>query len=727
MVAYGCGQEATASSSTGEGTLAEDAGRKIPGPTDFKDDVGAPTDASNPRSGSPVRKLTFQHIQNRQRNAGPAYAVRTGSDSYLGTARNPRHSLGVEFASEGPYLRPGRRVETGEVSSAKEWRVGFQLAAIGREGELTSAADVTGTHVEGNRVTYTRGGSRREWYVNGPLGVEQGFEVEKRRGSSSSPLVLEVAVRGQLQPEMRGENAVALENQKGEGQLYYSNLHVRDDRGERVPANLEVRRGRIALAVDDRDATYPLTVDPLVSRQEQKLTASDAADEDNFGWSVAIEGDTAVVGAQTDHHSGKRDAGSAYVYTRSNGTWSQQQKLTASDAGREDRFGVSVAIDQSTIIVGAYGDTHSSQTEPGSAYVFTKGNSTWSEQQKLTPSNPSGYMDFGFGVAVDADTAVVGAESADYNGISGAGAVYVYTRNNGTWSEQQVVNAPDAATYDGFGESVAVFGDTLTAGAPADEHGGAKEAGSAYVFTRNSGAWSHQEKLTASDASPRANFGKSIAADQDTLLVGAHSDKASGRLNAGAAYIYERTNSSWTEKQKLVPSDSAEHDLFGTSVALEGDTAVIGARHDTQNGRTKAGSAYAFSLLSDIDGDGVAATQDDCPNDADKTEPGICGCQTPDTDTDGDRVPDCRDLCPTTPSGTTSIDAGAPNADASCPVDNGCPPGVRDGEPDEADTEPPGQSGCGCSASRQPGGLPAGLLFGLVVVLARCRRDRRGG
>ncbi|MSQ08671.1 MAG: hypothetical protein EXR44_05165, partial [Dehalococcoidia bacterium] len=200
--------------------------------------------------------------------------------------------------------------------------------------------------------------------------------------------------------------------------------------------------------------------------QQQKLTASDGAANDFFGYSVAVSGDTAVVGAWGDDSA----KGSAYVFTRSGSTWTQQQKLTASDGAAIDYFGYSVAVSGDTAVVGAYGD----DSYKGSAYVFTRSGSTWTQQQKLTASDGAANDYFGGSVAVSGDTAVVGA----YGDDSEKGSAYVFTRSGSTWTQQQKLTASDGAANDFFGWSVAVSGDTAVVGARSDD----SSKGSAYMF-----------------------------------------------------------------------------------------------------------------------------------------------------------------------------------------------------------------------------------------------------
>ena len=349
------------------------------------------------------------------------------------------------------------------------------------------------------------------------------------------------------------------------------------------------------LGTDPNDPTSPL---------ENKLTASDAASEDQFGYSVSIDGDTAVIGARLDNDNGSA-SGSAYVYVRSNGVWSEQAKLTASDGASGDEFGYRVSIDGDTAVIGALHDNNGSGSA-GSAYVFVRDNGVWSEQAKLTASDGAENDRFGYSVAIDGDTAVIGAISDQDNGHN-SGSAYVYVRSNGVWSEQAKLTASDGASSDDFGLSASIDGDTAVIGAYGDDDNGSN-SGSAYVYVRSNGVWSEQAKLTASDGASSDEFGRSVSIDGDTALIGANADDDNGS-NSGSAYVYVRSNGVWSEQQKLTASDGASGDYFGISVSIAGDTAVIGARLDDDNG-SNSGSAYVFRYNEALTAVQLAAAED---------------------------------------------------------------------------------------------------------------------
>lgn len=314
--------------------------------------------------------------------------------------------------------------------------------------------------------------------------------------------------------------------------------------------------------------------------EQARLTAGDAAATDELGKAVAIDGDTAVISAYRKNEN----AGAVYIFIRdSAGNWSEQAKLTASDAAMNDRFGFAVAIQDDTAVIGAY----QKDENAGAVYVFTRdSDGNWSEQAKLTADDAAPHRFFGEAVALHGDTAVIGAP-LDAEGGNFSGAAYIFTRSNGSWSQQQKLTADDAAAGDFFGIALAVEGDTAVIGANQKNQG----AGAAYVFTRDgSGSWSQQQTLIASDAAASDSFGFAVAMQGDTALIGAHAKE-----RRGATYVFTRdSGGDWSQQQKLTASDAAEGDYFGYSVALDSDTAVIGADGNDDGGRS-SGSAYVFT------------------------------------------------------------------------------------------------------------------------------------
>jgi PKD repeat protein len=315
---------------------------------------------------------------------------------------------------------------------------------------------------------------------------------------------------------------------------------------------------------EDSGSVYVFTNISGTWVQCQKLLASDGAAGDWFGYSVSVDGDTALIGAFFDDDNGVT-SGSAYIFIFNGTTWTQQAKLLASDGSSYDWFGYSVSLDGITALVGA-GFT--------SSYVFICEGDVWSQQAILTPSGRATCDALGYLVAISNDTALFGT--------------YVFTCTSGIWSQQAQLVGSDTEPYDNFGWSGDLDGNSAIIGASFDDDLDIN-SGSAYVFTRTGDTWSQQAKLLAFDGYASDLFGFSVAIDGDRAFVGA-ADKNGGR---GAGYGFLREGTEWIEEGKAIASDGAPMDYFGWSVDLKGDTAVIGAHYDDDYGQD-SGSAYVF-------------------------------------------------------------------------------------------------------------------------------------
>jgi hypothetical protein len=361
----------------------------------------------------------------------------------------------------------------------------------------------------------------------------------------------------------------------------------------------------------------------------QKIVASDRDTLDKFGSSVAISGDYAIVGANTedDDISGNNrlnEAGSAYIFERDiNGVWLEVQKIVASDRDSLDHFGQSVAISGNYAIVGAHGEDEdanggNTSSSAGAAYVFERNTSgSWQEVGKIVASDRSSGDLFGFSVSISGNYAVVGAynEDEDARGRktkNNSGSAYVFKRDgSGNWSQVVKIVSSDRADTDYFGKSVSISGEKLIIGAfseseDASGNNSMNSAGSAYIFELNGrGEWKQAQKIVASDRDATDRFGHSVAMSNDRVIVSASRDEddADGNnlLNsAGSAYIFEQNlNGDWFEAEKIVASDRADGDIFGHSVSISGNFSISGAYFEDEdasgiNTRNIAGSAYIF-------------------------------------------------------------------------------------------------------------------------------------
>jgi hypothetical protein len=373
------------------------------------------------------RQLEVEHYRIRPLPAGGAPV---GEAAYR--ADNQAQQLRADFAPDGLRLSPRQE-------SQGRWQSRMKLIGYGYGAQIlpASAARLTAA---GNRIEihhqFPTPDSQPpivEWYVNTAAGLEHGFDLPAPPGvkPGREPLRVALALEGELRAEaVEGGQALEFTDDAGQRLLRYDHLVVRDGGGRELEARMAVRmeggEGEVWLDVDDRDAVWPVTIDPIFT-QQQKLEASDAAAGALFGNSVAILGETVVVGAPRDAGATGSNLGSAYVFVRSGGVWSQQQRLEASDAAERDLFGTSVAISGETVVVGTDGDDGPAGNDQGSAYVFVRSGGVWSQQQKLENPDPTGGEFFGISVAISGETIVVGTPE-DEDGAAGVdqGSAYVF-------------------------------------------------------------------------------------------------------------------------------------------------------------------------------------------------------------------------------------------------------------------------------------------------------------
>jgi hypothetical protein len=565
-------------------------------------------------------------------------------------AHNPRQQWITKFDGRGFMARP----------AAGGWQWGLELQSYGFAGQEHAISGVSTVMADGQRLTYQWDGVK-EWFVNDQRGLEHGFTVSERPvGSwkqltdSEEPLSFTLGVRGGLHPAITSDaQSVQFCDDHGANVLTYGGLMAWDADGKLLPSRFTVGEAGLQLLVDERGAHYPLTIDPIA--QQARLPTGTNGPEDLFGFSVAVAGDTVVVGAHGEDSSttgvnstpneNATASGAAYVFTRSGTTWTQQAYLKASNTGAGDSFGFSVAVAGDTVVVGALGEDSSTTgvnstpnenaTGSGAAYVFTRSGTTWTQQAYLKASNTGASDAFGRSVAVSGNTVVVGAHGEDSSttgvnstpneNATASGAAYVFTRSGTTWTQQAYLKASNTGASDSFGRSVAVSGDTVVVGAHGEdssttgvnstpnESGGG--SGAAYVFTRSGTTWTQQAYLKASNTEASDYFGSSVAVSGDTVVVGAYGEDSSttgvnstpneNATDSGAAYVFTRSGTTWTQQAYLKASNTGASDYFGNSVAVSGDTVVVGAYgedssttgvNSTPNeNATNSGAAYVFT------------------------------------------------------------------------------------------------------------------------------------
>ena len=304
---------------------------------------------------------------------------------------------------------------------------------------------------------------------------------------------------------------------------------------------------------------------------ETELTAP-AMQFDALGASCAIDGNTLISGARDTTTTALR-SGRIYVYERTGSVWSSAVPLEPSEAAVNQGFGGSIGLD---------GDTFVSAVTSAAAFVFVRSGSTWVEQQKLTTSTTTTTQR----AALSGDTIVTANPGF---GAGESGEAYVFTRSGTVWTEQQVLTPSDSAMHDFFGDRLAIDGDTIAVGASGNDSA-ATDAGAVFIFTRAGTVWTERAKITSLTPAAAQSFGRSVALDGNTLVVGAGGFDSMGNFVHQGASVWTGSGSTWTHQADLVPSEAIGDDRYGTSVALDGDIAAVGS----------SAVAYVFSRSGSV-------------------------------------------------------------------------------------------------------------------------------
>ncbi len=541
-------------------------------------------------AGSHALPLALSHLPATAR--GPvSESLGTGGGGYLVShatralhAANPAQHLQASFGSHGVLVSSGGT------------RVGLGLGAIGYGSTLTPLTAAKPS-ARLNRVTY-RHRSAEEWYVNGPAGLEQGFDIPRApRGSSRTPLTLRLALSGNARPALSADGETVTFSSPGGPSLRYSGMVATDASGRSLPSWLELRPQELLLRVNAANARYPLRIDPFMQSGE-KLTGADESGSGEFAAAVELSsnGKLLAVGGPGDDGG----AGAVWVFSRTGTTWSQSGEKLTPKSGEEvgaGHFGQSVALSSSgkTLFVGAPGDNGG----VGAAWVFAGKSTLTQEGAKLTAKagEEAGEGHFGQSVALSGPgkTAIVGAPAAGGD-VGAAWAFVAGTKKSPGWAQEGKKIAPKAGEETGsgeFGAGVALessSGEVGLIGAPANNG----EVGAAFVVGPSGSNWVQQgTKLLGDEESGKGRFGESVAISSKakTALVGGPGDE----LKDGAAWAFANSEGTWLQQgAKLTPKSGEEvgGGGFGDSVALssEGETALVGADEDNLG----AGAAWAF-------------------------------------------------------------------------------------------------------------------------------------
>ncbi len=535
----------------------------------------------------------------------PAYRVRGDGERY--EAVNARHGLAATMGPDGFAVRSG----------AGDWRL--RLSSLGRDGGRLGFADGPAV-ARLNRVEIDRGGVV-EWWVNGPLGVEQGWTVpEPPAPGLRGPLTLVLAQSGTLRARPGADQGtLAVVDGLGREVLRYAGLVAVDARGKALPARFETADEDIRVRVDDAGASYPVRIDPWV--QAATLTASDGAVNDFLGVSVAVsaDGSTIVAGVRGKKVGNIAAQGAAYVFVRPAAGWSsvtQAAVLTASDGAAFDQLGYAIAIsgDGSTVVAGPFQKQIGSNANQGAAYVFVKPAAGWTSATQTARLTASGgaagdYLGESLAVSADGSSVVAGAYLRTVSSRLAQGAAYVFVKPASGWvngTEAATLTASDGASNDYFGYSVAVSGDgsTVAVGADGKDIGGNPNQGGVYLFVEPASGWANATEtaaMVATDGTAGGLLGWSIAisGDGSTVAAGARGTEVGPNVNQGKAYVFVRPASGWMgggEAAEFTASDGGENDNLGNAVAIssDGTTVVAGAFQKLIGAHVTQGAAYVY-------------------------------------------------------------------------------------------------------------------------------------
>ncbi len=337
-------------------------------------------------------------------------------------------------------------------------------------------------------------------------------------------------------------------------------------------------------------AAYMFKFDGNEWVEAQILTASDGENEDKFGLSLSLFGNRALIGASRDDDGGN-STGSVYVFEFDGTSWVETQKITASDASAGDQFGNSVSLFGDRALIGARGYRESTSVL-GAVYVLDYNGQSWVETQKLTASDGVNLDGFGVSVSLFGDKALIGAFEDDENGFSNTGSAYVFEFNGANWTETQKLIASDGDNFDRFGNSVSLMSDRALIGAYFDD----TAFGSAYVFDFDGNLWVETQKLTANDAAFDDRFGCSVSILNDRLIIGSYGDDYNGNFSFGSAYLFDFDGTDWSLTEKLTTSDGSPGDELGFAVSLSNRYAFIGGHRADVNNTFESGAVYILEF-----------------------------------------------------------------------------------------------------------------------------------
>ncbi len=499
----------------------------------------------------------------------PGYRVRPQGPGL--TAWSAAQRLSSSFSTAGVSVRSGHA------------SVSMRLTGLGY-GTALRAVPAAVPRASDNRVIYSHPGLQ-EWYSNGPLGLEQGFTVARApAGAGRGLLTLALSLAGSAQANLSSDGKSV--DFGPSSSLRYTGLTAEDASGRPLRSWLSLSPGKLLLHVGTAGARYPVRIDPLV--QGTALKSSGGTASNKFGYSVALsaDGNTALVGAPYDEDGSRYQgqAGAAFVFVHSGSKWEQQGSKLTGTGDEPIYFGHSVALSANgnTALVGAYetavGGKESEGFDTGAAYVFTRTNSEWTQQQVLTSGESEHYDEFGWSVALsgDGNTALIG-------GPGFGGHAWFFKRSGGVWSQQGKTLTGGVSTE--FGYSVTLSGgegDIAMIGSPKADGG----IGVVSVYGRSGEEkWEKHDTIFGSGEGSEFGYSVALSGSGTGVLIGAPEHN----FKEGAVYYYTGSGIEWKDQQEIHNPATL---FFGGHVALsgEGNTALIGR---TEGG----GGVYGYLIL----------------------------------------------------------------------------------------------------------------------------------
>jgi hypothetical protein len=464
-------------------------------------------------------------------------------------------------------------------------RLAVRVVAYGAgsdRGFLGKAQPWLGKDAEGWPSIGFRRSGLSEWYVNGDAGLQQWIQIATRPSASAGGnLWVRLGLLGASQLRAISEDSVQM--RVGNTSMIYGGLKVWDARGRELDARLQSAGDAINMVINDRDAVYPVTIDPTWSQQQQ-LVPADGKDKDSFGYAVAVSGNTAAVSSVAKD----LEAGGVYIFERSGNVWSQTGTVLSPSTSSGDFFGTSLSLNGDDLLVGAPEDNNLR----GAALYFRRDAATFDYVQTLVAPDGNIGDEFGASLGIDGAAAAVGAPSA----YSNRGGVYVYRKSGDKFVYEATVRPSEQERNERFGRSTAISGDTIVAGSPFRTVYG-RERGVAFAFVKTGANWIQQRKFSANGGTDQDRFGWSAAIQGDRAVFGA--PNAQFTTGNGAAYVFDRTGTNWVQSQRVVPLDHALDSDFGYSVALTDTALAVGAPRQPNPGTKilpSQGAVYAFTF-----------------------------------------------------------------------------------------------------------------------------------